>query len=250
MAPATLTHLGLLIVLLVASGLLPALFWLWFWLKEDQKKPEPTWLIARVFILGSLMVLPAYFIEKWISGGQVLSGNHLALGTLIGWAATEEILKYLAAYWGAFRQRYFDEPVDAMIYLITAALGFAAAENSLFILSTIRQQTLANWSFLVTGNFRFIGATVIHLVASALIGSLIGLTFYQPAKRQRAYTVLGLGLAIALHGLFNYTIIYQGAEQMMMAFVGVWLSAILIILLFERVKANIIKTKEERWHQN
>ena len=32
------------------AGLIPALFWLWFWLREDKAHPEPRALIATSFI--------------------------------------------------------------------------------------------------------------------------------------------------------------------------------------------------------
>ncbi len=34
------------------GGVLPSLLWLWFWIKEESKKPEPKGLLAVVFILG------------------------------------------------------------------------------------------------------------------------------------------------------------------------------------------------------
>ena len=38
------------------AGLIPALFWLWFWLREDKARPEPRILIATAFIAGILIV--------------------------------------------------------------------------------------------------------------------------------------------------------------------------------------------------
>lgn len=233
------------VIFTAVSGILPALFWLWFWLKEDRKKPEPTWMIVHVFLLGSLMVLPAYFIEKALIGSQPVVATSLTVTVIISWAAIEEILKYLAAYLGAFRRRCFDEPVDAMVYLITAALGFAAIENTLFIFNILKQSGTSDLVFLITGNFRFIGATVIHVVTSALLGSLVGITFYQTRTKKILASGLGLVVAIALHALFNYSIIYQGENRVMITFIGLWLAAILIIFLFERVKATIIRIKTQ-----
>jgi RsiW-degrading membrane proteinase PrsW (M82 family) len=41
------------------GGLLPALLWLWFFLKEDSKRPEPKWLILAAFLAGMLAVILA-----------------------------------------------------------------------------------------------------------------------------------------------------------------------------------------------
>jgi RsiW-degrading membrane proteinase PrsW (M82 family) len=232
-----------LIIFTIVSGILPALLWLWFWLKEDQKRPEPTGVIIRVFIFGSLIVIPAYFLEKLVAGqGFSLSGK-IIFPTVLAWSIIEEGLKYLAVYWGAFKSRFFDEPVDAMIYMITGALGFAAVENTLFMVNTLNQEGAASLAFLLTGNFRFIGATVVHIVASAIVGCFVGLAFYGSRTQRLIATSVGLIIAVSLHALFNYTIISQGGDQIMTAFVILWLLAILIILLFEKVKKTIIQIK-------
>jgi len=40
-----------IIALAVLVGIIPSLFWLWFWLKEDKEDPEPSGLIAFLFYL-------------------------------------------------------------------------------------------------------------------------------------------------------------------------------------------------------
>ena len=45
------------------SGVLPALLWLWFWLKEDNLHPEPRKVIARTFISGAIAVIFALIFE-------------------------------------------------------------------------------------------------------------------------------------------------------------------------------------------
>lgn len=232
-----------IIIFTIASGILPALFWLWFWLKEDQTHPEPKAVIIRVFILGGLIVIPAYFLEKLVAGQSFNFSSGVLLPAVVTWSIIEESLKYLAAYFGALRSRFFDEPIDAMIYMITGALGFAAVENALFMINSLNQQGAAGLSFLLTGNFRFIGATVVHIVASAIVGSMIGLTFYSNRLHRIIATIGGLVIAISLHALFNYIIISRGEDQIMTAFVVLWLLAILVIFLFEKVKKTIIQVK-------
>lgn len=244
MAIGTIGSWVLFLIFIIASGVLPAVFWLWFWLKEDTRKPEPTWLIARAFLLGALAVIPTYFLEKAVvHQGFGLTGPAV-FSTVFIWATIEEVIKYLAVYVGALKSRYFDEPIDAMIYMISGALGFAALENILFMFTT--QKGLGDFSFLLTGNFRFIGATVVHIVASAIIGCFIGLAFYAKPARRIMATLSGLVIAIALHALFNYSIISQGEGEVMTSFIVLWLLAILVIYLFEKVKKTIIKIKTRR----
>src|SRR5680860_650469 len=36
------------------GGILPSILWLWFWLKEDRRNPEPKTLLTIIFIMGML----------------------------------------------------------------------------------------------------------------------------------------------------------------------------------------------------
>jgi len=50
------------------GGILPALIWLWFWLKEDKENPEPKGLLFLTFILGMIAVIIILPLEKIASG--------------------------------------------------------------------------------------------------------------------------------------------------------------------------------------
>jgi RsiW-degrading membrane proteinase PrsW (M82 family) len=227
------------IIFAIAAGVIPAIFWLWFWLHEDEAHPEPKPLIGLVFVFGCLAVIPAFILEKALGVTDVLgSGNELFLILLI-WAVIEEGLKFLAVYGVALKSRFYDEPVDAMIYMITAALGFAAVENTLFILSNLLDKGPNGIEYLLTGNFRFLGATLVHIVASALIGWAIGLTYNSRLGKKIGYFILGLTGAIVLHALFNYFIIKSNGGQIFKIFGLLWLAGVVIIFLFEKVKQDI-----------
>lgn len=223
----------------ILAGIVPALFWLWFWLHEDKAKPEPKALIGEVFILGCLVVIPAYFLEKFFNVNNTPLFQNNLLTLFLFWAIIEETLKYLAVYWGSLRTRFYDEPVDAMIYMITGALGFAAVENTLFILSALQTGASGSLEYLLTGNYRFLGATLVHIVASAIIGGIIGLTFYSRRLKKVIYLCLGLATAIILHALFNYSIIKSDSDQVFKIFALLWFAGVIIIFLFERVKQTI-----------
>ena len=51
------------IIFAISGGILPALIWLWFWLKEDLH-PEPKKAISLTFFFGMLMVPAAFVLEK------------------------------------------------------------------------------------------------------------------------------------------------------------------------------------------
>ena len=215
------------IIIALAVGILPALFWLWFWLREDKKRPEPHGLITITFLGGFIAVLLALSAEKIIEDNILVSSSII----IILWSATEEIIKYLASYITALRRREMDEPVDAMIYLMTTALGFAAFENVLFLVS--ENNVLQN---IISGNMRFIGATVLHTLTSGIVGLFIGLSFYKNPLKKKLYLFIGLILSIGLHSVFNLLIINSNDESIFSIFGLVWFAIIILILLFEKVK--------------
>ncbi|HEY4515701.1 MAG TPA: PrsW family glutamic-type intramembrane protease [Candidatus Paceibacterota bacterium] len=213
------------------GGLLPAIFWLWFWLHEDKKHPEPKLRIILSFGFGMLAVLLVLPVERFFYN---IFGNEIHIWTLLAWAAAEEVMKIVAAYFAAFRSRVADEPVDFLIYMVSTALGFSALENSLFLFNMIGEGFVTQG--IISGNMRFLGATLLHTVTSATIGTFIALAFYKNKEVKKMSLAIGIMLAIALHTLFNFFIIEMG-ERVFFVFTGVWVAIILMILMFEKVKS-------------
>ncbi len=218
-------------------GLIPTLFWLWFWLKKDSN-PEPRKTLILTFLSGILAVFPAFVFEYFILYAEKkLNVEKTLIGAailLFFWAFIEEFLKYFAAKNAALKKPEFDEPIDALIYLITAALGFAALENIFFLFGACGAGSLP--VCFITGNFRFLGATLLHTATSAVVGASIGFSFFHKEKRKRNIAG-GILLATILHFIFNYFIIeLNNREEILKVFIPLWVVIILIIFIFEKVK--------------
>ncbi len=213
----------------VAGGVLPALAWLWFWRREDSRNPEPRKLIAIAFLAGMVTVALVIPVEKFVA-------PFMATTTLIfiAWSIIEEVFKYLAARFTVLRRREDDEPIDPVIYMVTVALGFAAAENTLFLLSPLAGDSLLQT--VMTGNLRFIGATLLHVLSSAAIGVFIGLSFYKRKRTKRIFAFVGVILACVLHAAFNFFILNMAEDQMMRTFLFVWIGVITLIAVLEYLK--------------
>ncbi len=218
------------------AGILPALLWLWFWLKEDNLHPEPRLLIFLAFIGGMISVALVLPLQKWTL--NLLDGSTIPYAVSLKytiWAGIEEIIKLLVVYFIALRSRFLDEPVDAMIYLITAALGFAAMENAFFILKPI--ETGDAIQAFISGNMRFIGATLLHVIASASIGFCIALTFYKSKWLKKFSVFCGVILATTLHTAFNLFIIESSGMDTFKVFASVWVGVIFLLLFFEKARS-------------
>ena len=214
------------------AGVLPSLVWLFFWTREGDDQPEPRPLLMGCFFAGMIVVFIAIPLEKWAVD---LAANNTTV-QYIYWAAIEEFLKFCALAVIALHSKSYDEPIDAMIYAIAVALGFAALENTLFIMKTISMSGSLLTSF-STGNMRFIGATLVHVVSSAMIGFSLGWTYYKGFFTRASAWIFGLGLAIAVHATFNIAIAGAGAMDTLKAFGWIWGAVVIIIVLFEEVKA-------------
>lgn len=217
------------LIFALISGVLPALLWLRFWLDEDNLHPEPRSAIVRSFIAGCvavLLVIPLQLIVQRFNLSEFQS--------YVSWAFLEEIVKLFVAFIVALNSKVMDEPIDALIYLITVALGFAALENVFFVLTPISQGL---WSAgIITGSMRFVGASLLHIVSSASIGICIAYAYYRSTFYRSIAVIFGIILATSLHASFNLLIIRASALESIQVFGLVWIGIILLLFLFERVK--------------
>jgi RsiW-degrading membrane proteinase PrsW (M82 family) len=218
------------ILFAAVTGTVPALVWLWFWWREEQgNKSKSLGLIAISFIIGMTGVIVVIPIEKFAQG---FIASKTAL-TLV-WASLEEIIKYAAVAAIALKSRGATKPVDFPVFFITTALGFAALENTLFLLQPEMVQN--GIVSLITGNLRFLGATLLHAVSSSMIGIAIGLAFYKSRAVKIAYIFCGIVTAVSLHAIFNLSIINSSRENFFTIFGFLWIVTIISMLLFEKLR--------------
>lgn len=218
-----------ILILAFLFGIIPSLVWLWFWLREDEEHPEPAGLLTIVFIMGMLMVMIVIPIQKFI---QTNINSHEM--ELVLWASAEEILKYLAVLIILYKTNHADKPIDWPIYLITAALGFAALENAMFLIKPF--STSGTTVSLLTGQLRFLGSTLLHTISSGIIGIAIGISLHAEEFKRKWFLFIGFIIAIALHSAFNFFIIRNDGSDFLKVFAFLWVVTIIVMLLFEKVR--------------
>ncbi len=271
------------------GGIVPALFWILFWLREDRLRPEPRTALFSSFLGGILAVAFALFFELVIyylvaDAKQSITHKTPAIFwnflkeiadnfNLLAWQSdfwpqvqdwfnnlsysvtynieakrfflivllapfVEELFKLIFAWQICLKRKINDEPVDASIYMITTALGFAAVETALFL-----TQPLAKGHFFdtfIASNFRSIGPMLIHIVCSAIIGLCIGLAFYKGKISKFFFAILGFLIAFFLHAGFNFFIVLQESSHNLnffwVAVAETWALVIFLLFFFEKVK--------------
>lgn len=193
----------------IIIGLLPSLIWLLFFLRKDTH-PESGRMILQVFFYGMLIAIIAAFVE--IAFSKIIGQNwekdfpflFFFTYSLIGVAFVEEFLKYSVVRQKVLKNSEFDEPLDAMLYMIIVALGFAALENILVLLPSERPLLLTETIYITS--LRFIGATFLHALCSGTIGFFLALSLLKTKKRLW-FMFVGLGISSFLHSLYNFSII-------------------------------------------
>lgn len=218
-----------ILIIAFLGGLIPSLLWLWFWIREEENNPEPKGLLSAVFILGMVGVVLVLPIQKFI---QAHIGS--PEGELVLWATAEEVIKFLAVLIILAGTKHVDEPIDWPIYMMTAALGFAALENALFLIKplSLGQDTVS----LLTGELRFLGSTLLHAMASGILGIAMGVSMYMKGIKKVWHAFIGLILAVALHSIFNFFIIRNSGSDFLKVFGFLWVVTIIVMLLFEKVR--------------
>lgn len=243
-------QISFFLLIATLTGFLPTIFWLWFWLQEDRQKPEPLRLIIKTFLIGAFFVFLVFLLELFFAPPKNIieqisnayqENFHLwsliiISGPLIIFAFIEELAKYIAARFGALRNMNCDEPIDIMIYMITAALGFSAIENFIFLFNILTVSGTGSNNFIFTGNLRFLGATLLHTVSSAVLGAFLGFAFYRNKIIKKIAWILGLIVATSLHVIFNFFIIVNGEKDILGILIYLWLATIIIIFIFEIIR--------------
>lgn len=204
------------IVIYVIFGLLPSLIWLFYYLAKDAH-PEPKKTILKIFLWGALITLPVFFVQIGLTYLLNLADLNSVATAFIYWfliiALSEEIFKYLVVKFKVLNSSDLDEPLDIMLYMVVAALGFAALENILYLFAPIDQLSFndALNRTLLLSFVRFIGATFLHTLCSALVGYFVAISLFDRKNRSMEAAV-GITAAVALHGLYDFSIMMLSGD--------------------------------------
>ncbi len=218
------------IYLIVAFGPVLAIFF--FLRAKDIYEKEPMKLLLIAAGVGMLSVIPVGIIEglgRSIADVPSMSVRELAHMAFWEIAFVEETFKALAFFVVAYWNKHMNEPYDGIMYATSAALGFAAIENLMYVLM----------GGLGTGFIRAITAVPAHAMMGLLIGYFAGRAKFSKIPILKPFLIiLGFTLAVLFHGTYDFIALWQ------VPFSGLLLVPLLILMLLTSLL--LIKDAQKR----
>ena len=179
----------------VPAAIIPSLLLLWYFYSKD-KYPEPPHVLFTTFFLGILTIIPVlcvalpmlFFVANRLE-------NPYAYGIAIGCLSAgipEELFKFTVLFYYCMRHSEFDEPMDGLVYGVTASLGFATLENILYVTNGGLSMAIG----------RALTAVPMHASVGAIMGYYCGRARFSPASRGRLL-LLAWFVPMLLHSLYD-----------------------------------------------
>jgi RsiW-degrading membrane proteinase PrsW (M82 family) len=181
--------------LAVVFTILPIVVLLCYFYTRDAHR-EPRAALVKTFLLGLLVTVPAIPLTLGLSAVLPLFSPGPLLAALydafVVAAIPEELLKLLVIALYCARRVSFDEPMDGVVYGASAALGFAALENVLYVAD----------GGLITAAVRSVTAVPMHAIMGAVLGHYIARARFGGGRR--IDICKGWGIAVLMHGLYDF----------------------------------------------
>ncbi|EGB15202.1 hypothetical protein DND132_1996 [Pseudodesulfovibrio mercurii] len=232
--------------LLFLMAVVPSAVLLWLFVSSD-KYPEPAGALVSSFLLGVLIVLGIYLLFPFLSlvasglpadNPYIVGASHAFLMA----ALPEEALKFIVLRRYCVNHPAFDEPMDGIVYGVTVSLGFATAENLLYVLDGGLHVAVGR-AFL---------AVPCHALVGAVMGYHVGQAAFSRGERSGLY-VKALLLSILFHGLYDFApLTFRAAASMDYAIpepVSLGLDAFFVVVLFVLVQYVAVLTRSMKARQ-
>jgi RsiW-degrading membrane proteinase PrsW (M82 family) len=181
-------------VLLVSVA--PALALLAFIYVRDVYEREPRSLVLRTYVQGAALVAAAGLLESVL--GESLLGSALAgdvtFQSFVTSGLSEELVKFIGSLILFYRNSQFNEEMDGIVYCSALSLGFATAENILYV----------STHGLALGYVRALLPVPAHALFAITMGYYLGKAKFSVEPARTSNLVKALFVPAGLHGAFNY----------------------------------------------
>ena len=210
-----------------------AILWLQYFDLKDSLRKEPRRMLLFGFVLGGVAAALAsglYDILAQLGYSGPRDEPAAQLAYFVGVVGPiEEGAKFAVAWAVLFRTRWFDEPIDGLVYAATVAIGFASLENALYA-------TQMNWPTQIA---RAATTPLTHSVFSALwgFGSGYALLVEKRPLRRALWLALPLVAASIAHGAYDAAVVTLGRPS---------LASLLVLAIWAFVIAHARRVVKER----
>jgi len=216
----------------------PPLFLMYVIYRLDKHEREPLSVIAKVFVLGCLTVIPILIVGSmagalfeapdWSNFARTYFAGTLNIKLLLYAifcvALIEEYFKYLVLTKYAYNRKAFNEPMDGIVYGVIASLGFALVENIVYVFYYANDAAEG----MRIGILRMFTAIPAHALMGVIMGYYVGKAKFN-RRNEKALMMKGLIGAITLHALYDYFLFLRNA----MAIFAV--ASIVMAIVFARI---------------
>ena len=202
-----------------------AILWLQYFDLKDSLRKEPRRMLFFGFILGGVAAALAaglYDLLGQFGYAGPGEGRVAQLAHFVGIVGPiEEGAKFAVCWAVLFRTRWFDEPIDGLVYAAAVSIGFASLENALYASHVDVQTQLV----------RAATTPLTHSLFSAFwgFGSGQALLVEKRPLRRALWLVLPFMAAAIAHGVYDSAIVTL--EQP-------WLASLLVLGMWVYVIAQ------------
>ncbi|WP_078380154.1 glutamic-type intramembrane protease PrsW [Sutcliffiella halmapala] len=182
----------------VSAGIAPGLALLSYFYLRDKFQKEPIAYVFKIFTFGALLVFPLMFIQYVIELELGITSSFIKAFLLSG--LLEEFFKWFILIYLVYQNAHFDEHYDGIVYGVSVSLGFATAENILFL--------FANGVELAFG--RAILPVSSHALFGVIMGYYLGKGKFSFKQNDRKlWLSLSLIIPFFLHGTYDIILFSQ-----------------------------------------
>ena len=220
---------------LLLITILPSILIIIFFVNSDRFR-EPTSEILKVFFYGILITIPASFLNSFFASILYQTKlHHSLIGSFFTAAPIEEGLKFAVMYYLVFKMKDFNEPLDGIVYGVSASLGFATLENFYYVY--VLSDTF-NTSAMSLAALRAFSAIPAH----AVFGIFMGYFFMKYAFIKKGDNLIfAFVVPFALHGCYNLFVY----SNFLVAIILIIISWIIGLRLFSKLKKGQGKKRKE-----
>ena len=217
-------------ILILITALLPAVILGWWIYKKDSARPEPLRQLISAFLYG----MGSAFLSLLISTVMSLMGIMVydlgsfagAVSTALFAAAVPEEVAKLTMLWLFLRKNpYYDEYLDGIVYAACIGLGFAGAENVLYLLQS------ENWA--ITGIVRGVTAVPAHFAIACAMGYFYSKRHF--GDNSRLTMVCILAVPILIHWVYDALAFSEGVFPAL----SVVINVLFVLLIWFVYKSTI-----------